>query len=271
MKAARLVVMLGALAAAGGAGVLALNLANREPETQIVEVQSEPRVETEDVLVAADDVSLGSGMSPKQVRWQQWPKASLAGDFVLRSGDPDGVEKIEGAIARASFYKGEPIRESKLVRSDRGYMSAILPSGQRAIATAISTETSAGGFILPNDKVDVILTRRSKSDQGEGFLTETILENVRILAIDQTVEEKDGESVVVGQTATLQLSPREAEILTAAQQMADRLTLTLRSVEDSKGGVTTKAGYLIGGERGAGIVRVIKFGNAKDVTVQQAK
>lgn len=271
MKAARLVVMLGALAAAGGAGVLALNLANREPEKQIVEVQSGPSIETEDVLVAADDIALGTGLNPKQVRWQQWPKESLASDFVTRSADPEGAEKISGAIARAAFYKGEPIRESKLVRSDRGYMSAILPSGQRAIATTISTEISAGGFILPNDKVDVIMTRRSKSNEGEGFQTETILENVRVLAIDQTVEEKDGESVVVGQTATLQLSPREAEILTAAQQMADRLTLTLRSVEDSKGGVTSNAEYLIGGERGAGLVRVIKFGNATDVTVQQAK
>ncbi len=158
------------------------------------------------------------------------------------------------------------MREAKLVKSDRGYMSAILPQGQRAIATTISTETSAGGFILPNDRVDVIMTRRAKGDDGnDEFVTETILENVRVLAIDQTVEEKDGELVVVGQTATLQLSPREAEVLTVAQQMAERLSLTLRSLEDSKTDETKAAFHLLRGERGKGTVRVIRYGAVKDV------
>lgn len=268
MKAARIIVMAGAVAAAAGAGFLALSLANREPEQQIVEVGGQ-KLALEQVLVAASDVAMGTGLNPSLVRWQDWPKDAVSGGFIIKNSDPTAQEKIEGAIARSGFYQGEPIRETKLVRSDRGYMSAILPSGQRAVATTISTATGAGGFILPNDHVDIIMTRRSKTDEGEGFLTETILENIRVLAIDQTIEEKDGEAVVVGETATLQLSPRQAEILTVAQQMADRLALTLRSVSDSKSTDSTGADHLLGGERGAGLVRLIKYGNIKDVTIQQ--
>ncbi len=267
MKAARIIVMTGALAAAAGAGFLALSLANREPEQQLVEVQGQ-KLEIEQVLVASSDVPMGTGLNASMVRWQDWPKEAISSGFVVKASDPTALEKIDGAIARGGFYQGEPIRETKLVRSDRGYMSAILPSGSRAVATTISTATSAGGFILPNDHVDVIMTRRSKTDEGEGFLTETILQNIRVLAIDQTIEEKDGEAVVVGETATLQLTPRQAEIMTVAQQMADRLALTLRSVSDSKSQDTKEADHLLGGERGAGLVRVIKYGNIKDVSIQ---
>ena len=233
MKAARMVVMGGALFSALGAGYLAFSLASREPERQIVEVDR-PAIEMAEVLVARNDIALGNSIIEDSIRWQEWPRASVGSGFITRSEQPDAMEELQGAIARASLFEGEPIREAKLVRSDRGYMSAILPSGQRAIATNISTETSAGGFILPNDRVDVIMTRRLPGGEDDDFLTETILENVRVLAIDQTIEEKDGEAVVVGETATLQLTPRQSEVLTVAQQMADRLAMTLRSVEDSK-------------------------------------
>ena len=115
-------------------------------------------------------------------------------------------------------------------------MSAILPEGKRAVATRIAADTSAGGFILPNDRVDVIMTRQAPNANGESgtqYITETILNNVRVLAIDQTIEEKNGEKVVVGQTATLELTPQQAQILTVAQQMSDRLTLALRSIADA--------------------------------------
>ena len=149
-------------------------------------------------------------------------------------------------------------------------MSAILPAGQQAIATSISTATSAGGFILPNDRVDVIMTRRNEEDESSNqFITETILQNVRVLAIDQTIEEKDGEAVVVGETATLQLSPKQAKILTVAQQMADRLTLSLRSLEDAGEDETKGAEYLLSGDRGNGRIRVIKYGNRKEILAGQ--
>ena len=112
-------------------------------------------------------------------------------------------------------------------------MSAILPSGMRAVATRIAADTSAGGFVLPNDHVDVIMTRQDNAEAGGspgGYVTETILNNVRVLAIDQTIEEQNGEKVVIGQTATLELSLKQAEILTVAQQLGDRLALALRSL-----------------------------------------
>ena len=270
MKAARVIVMAGALLAAGGAGFIALSLASREPETQIVEVDA-PQVPTAEVLVAAGDISIGTTLRDGSMRWQEWPEDAVSSGFITRADQPEALENYNGSIARALFYEGEPIRDSKLVRSERGYMSAILPSGKRAIATQISTETSAGGFILPNDRVDIIMTRRADDGEGEQFQTDTILENIRVLAIDQTIEEQDGEAVVVGETATLELTPRQAEILTVAQQMADRLALSLRSLADSKSDETKAAEHLLGGERGAGMVRVIKYGNSKDVSVGQGQ
>jgi len=179
---------------------------------------------------------------------------------------------LAGAIARASLYAGEPITPAKLIRSDRGFMSAILPKGKRAVATRISADTSAGGFILPNDRVDVIMTRHADSGTtvgGNDYVTETILHNVRVLAIDQTIEDQDGEQVVVGQTATLELTPSQAEILTVAQQMSDRLTLALRSIGDSKvspSDAANDAVHLIGGTKRNGAVTLVKSGVVREVS-----
>jgi pilus assembly protein CpaB len=113
-------------------------------------------------------------------------------------------------------------------------MAAILPSGMRAVSTQISPETGAGGFILPNDHVDVILTRREseKSGGSETQTSEMILKNIRVLAIDQTISEKDGQKVITGKTATLELSPRQAETLTLAQKLGS-ISLALRSIADA--------------------------------------
>src|SRR5258707_13925065 len=120
---------------------------------------------------------------------------------------------MAGPIGRPPFISGEPIREQKLVKADgSGFMAAILPTGMRAVSTEISAETGAGGFILPNDRVDVILSRRDKETERltgiESMTAETLLSDVRVLAIDQAVEEKNGQKVVVGRTATLELTPR---------------------------------------------------------------
>src|SRR5690606_5880811 len=177
---------------------------------------------------------------------------------------------VVGAIARASLYAGEPISEAKLIQSDNGFMSAILPSGMRAVATRISADTSAGGFILPNDHVDVIMTRQIEGEQGgTGYATETILNNVRVLAIDQTIEEIKGEKVVVGQTATLELSPKQAQILSVAEQLSDhRLTLALRSIADSgprTSDAAQDATHLLSGTKENGAITVIRGGIAREV------
>ena len=147
------------------------------------------------------------------------------------------INQLAGSIARSPFFAGEPIREAKLIKAKgSGYMAAILPSGMRAISTDITPETGAAGFILPNDHVDVILSRRDREAEKaagvEVHTSETILSNVRVLAIDQTVEEKSGQRVVVGKTATLELSPRQAETLVLSRTMG-QLSLALRSLVDA--------------------------------------
>ncbi|HET7674205.1 MAG TPA: Flp pilus assembly protein CpaB [Gammaproteobacteria bacterium] len=229
MKAARVVVLTVALAAGG----IAALLAGRQKPAEVKQVDAQ-KLETVDVLVAKTNIPTGNTISPQDVQWQAWPASASSGNFIRKKNRPDAIEKMTGMIVRAPFVTGEPIREEKLVDAKgSGYMAAILPSGMRAISTQISPETGAGGFILPNDHVDVILTRRERNAAGTDAQTsETILSNVRVLAIDQTVQEKNGQKVVVGKTATLELAPSQAETLTLAQRMGS-LSLALRSITDA--------------------------------------
>lgn len=265
MKLSRILVLAIALIAGLVAAFLALNLTSGEV------VVSEPVPQTltrTRVLVAAEDISIGTSIAPDMVTWQEWPESGVASRFIVEGDDPDAFNAVIQAIARATFYEGEPIIEGKLIRPDSGFLSAILPAGKLAVATSIAAETSAGGFILPNDRVDVIMTRRNEDGRGNGvteYVTETILHNVRVLAIDQTIEEKDGEQVVVGQTATLELAPQQAQILTVAQQIGERLTLALRSIADAGEPDAGDAVHLIGRSRQNGAVTVVKGGIARDV------
>jgi pilus assembly protein CpaB len=268
MQLARVAVLGVALGAGVIAAVLAVNvISGRQPAPAPATTAAAPApLKSVPVLVTTKDIPLGTTVSEDAVAWQDWPQTGVGGTFLTRTAHPDAVKEVVGAIARATFYAGEPITDNKLIRSDRGFMSAILPAGKRAVATRISADTSAGGFILPNDRVDVIMTRKEESQNGqEGqYRTETILNNVRVLAIDQTVEDVNGEQVVVGQTATLELTPQQAEILTVAQQMSDRLTLALRSIADAETApLGDDAYHLIGGK--SGTVTVVKNGVAKQV------
>lgn len=230
MKVARFFV----LTVAVGAGSVAAYLAGRAPPPAKVEP---PKVETVDILVATSDIGVGQTVTPGELKWQAWPKTAAPVNFIRRSDNPQAIEKLSGEMARLPIVAGEPIREAKLVNAKgSGFMAAILPTGMRAIATQTSPDTGAGGFILPNDHVDVILTRRDrdaeKTADSDSHSSETILTNVRVLAIDQNVQEKDGQKVVVGKTATLELTPRQAEVLAASQQRGT-LSLTLRSITDA--------------------------------------
>jgi pilus assembly protein CpaB len=233
MKSARIVV----LAVAIGAGGLAALLAGRSEPPPPVKPEA-AKAETVDVLVARADIPMGNAMSPGDVQWQAWPASASTGNFIRKSNRPTAIEDLSGWIARVPFVAGEPIREAKLVNAKgSGFMAAILPTGMRAVSTQISPETGAGGFILPNDHVDVILTRRdTNADKtgggGDSRTSETVLSNVPVLAIDQNVEEKNGQKVVVGKTATLELTPAQAETLVLSQQIGT-LSLALRSVTDA--------------------------------------
>ena len=237
MKAARLIVLGVALAAGGMAAFLVTG--EEEKPKEVAPAPVVQRIPTVDVLIAKVDIPMGTAVKAAQdLHWQEWPAATTSGaSYILKKDRPGALEELNGSITRAPFTAGEPIREAKLIKANgaAGYMAAILPSGMRAISTEISPETGAGGFILPNDRVDVILTRRPKdADRGQQADTtsETILANVRVLAIDQVVEEKGGQRVVVGRTATLELLPRQAETLALSRQLGT-LSLALRSLLDA--------------------------------------
>jgi pilus assembly protein CpaB len=261
-----------ALGAGVIAAVLALNL-TRQPDAPVVTTeQIIVRPDVAQVLVATKDIPMGTTLSDGAVEWKDWPTTGVSDKFITNQPGVDANATVIGAIARASFYAGEPIIEAKLIHSDRGFLSAILPEGKRAVATRIAADTSAGGFILPNDRVDVVMTRRqgeaTVAGGGETFATETILHNIRVLAIDQTIEDKNGEKVVVGQTATLELTPQQVEILTVAQQMSERLTLSLRSIVDARPSPADAkdAVHLLGGTKQNGAVTVVKNGVARQET-----
>jgi pilus assembly protein CpaB len=230
MNTARIVVLTIAVGAGGIAAYLASGSDNKPPAEPVVQMQ------TVDVLVAKSDIGLGQTVRPDDLQWQTWPAATASSNFIRRNERPDATTQVAGSIARAPFIAGEPIREPKLVKADgSGFMAAILPTGMRAVSTEISPETGAGGFILPNDRVDVILSRHSKNpdrtDSTDIVVSEIILGNVRVLAIDQAPKEKDGQNAVVGRTVTLELKPEQTATLAAARQ-AGTLSLALRSIAD---------------------------------------
>jgi pilus assembly protein CpaB len=231
MYTARIVVLIIALGAGGIAAYLASGSDNKSPPTETA-----AQLQTVDVLGAKSDIGLGQTVNPDDLQWQTWPAATASNSFIRRSERPEATSQIAGSIARAPFIAGEPIREPKLVKADgSGFMAAILPTGMRAVSTEISPETGAGGFILPNDRVDVLLTQREKNPDRTGqpdiVNAEIILSNVRVLAIDQAPKEKDGQNAVVGKTVTLELKPEQSETLARARQTGT-LSLALRSIAD---------------------------------------
>lgn len=266
MKLARIVILGIALVAAGLAAMLVGNMGN-EPQ-QMAQQPVEP-VKTVEILVSATNISLGNVVAAGDIQWKPWPEEAVQPHYITRNSRPGAMQKIAGSTARSELFRGEPINEGKLVKADGGgFMSAILPSGMRAVSTPISAETGAGGFILPNDRVDVLLTRRVNDPRGnrkEQHTSETVMSNIRVLAIDQAIKEENGKKVVVGRTATLEVRPRQAELLALAVSMGN-LSLSLRSLQDAlPGGLDSDQAGLGDGSVG-GKITVLRFGIATNVT-----
>lgn len=257
MKKARLMVLAIALVAAGGAAYVARNMTG-EPEVRTVKVNN---VDTVEVLVASGNIRLGDSVRAEQMKWQSWPKNAALGGYITKTSQPKAVSRFSGAIARAPFLEGEPIKEQKLIKaSEGGVLAAVLPSGMRAISTPIREETAAGGFILPNDRVDVIVSRRVRTARNEEHVSETVLRNVRILAIGQNIEQQGDKKVANGKTATLELTPGQAETLALAQSMGE-ISLSLRSLSDANpaglGGPQDAANAL--GRARSGSIKLLKY------------
>ena len=227
MKAARLVVLGVALAAGGIAAYLASSHHEAPPAAP-----PPPPLATVEILIAKNDLGRGQVIGEGDIGWQLWPQAAATQTFVKKTERPDAIRQFVGAIVRIPVAAGEPIREPAVVfAKGSGFLAVVLSKGMRAVSMDVSAEHGAGGFILPDDHVDVILTEKTTS--VEKFISEAILRNVRVLAIDQAIEEKAGQKVVVGKTATLELTPAQVDTIERSRQLG-QLSLALRSLVDSQ-------------------------------------
>ena len=231
MKRARFMVLAIAIIAAALAAYLAMGMMRPAPK-QVVKKE----IDTVKVLVAKAAIGFGDAFRASDFSWQTWPKEAAAAGYITDSSKPNAVQEYTGAIARASFLAGEPIKPAKIAKpGDGGVMAAILPAGMRAVATKISEESAAGNFILPGDRVDVMVTRKQRSTNGRGDeqVSETLFRNIRVLAIGQELDQKDGgKKSITGKTATLELTSTQAETL-ALNNSVGEVSLSLRSLEDA--------------------------------------
>lgn len=277
MSVRQIIVLAVALLAAIGALVMVRGLGNRTQKAEPTVAVTGPRV-----LVASKDVAPGAALQPSDLEWRMWTPTALSPSFIEESEDAKALETYTGAVARQALVAGEPIIEGRVVKpGDQGFMAAIVAPGFRAVSVPISEETAASGFILPNDRVDVILTRKvNVLDIGGGSTEEVrsgiVLTNVRVLAIDKTYKTEAPATApepIEGSVALLELSPRDSELLAMADEMGD-LSLALRPVmpvsgKDKAGSSQRNSTMALEQNARAARdqIRVHSFGSAKDQTV----
>lgn len=211
-----------------------------------------------EVLVAAADLPQGHVVGAKDLRWQVWPKEALNPGLIVHSEKPEAMASLAGSAVRGRFVAGEPILEDKLSRNQAGMLAAMLPAGKRAVAIKITAESTAGGFILPNDRVDVLQNIVRQEGARSEHRSRTLLSNIRVLAVDQLADDPKG-LAVVGKTATLELNPSQVQTIVAGQA-AGTLSLALRSASDAdEAGIVAPEG---------GMVRILRAGQSEIVQVE---
>ena len=267
MRASRIILLFVALLAGGLAAFLAMRQGTPEQvavpgPTQIVEEKKAK------ILVAKAPIGVGQRLSSDTIEWMDWPELSVRDEYVTEAELPDALTQMNGSVARFEIFIGEPISDQKLVRSDQGYFSAVLPKGMRGVSVPVSADAAAGGFVVPNDRVDVVLTR--------GGVSQTILANVKVLAIGTRLGQinqaakKEGEDAKAtdvstfqgGTIATLELTPAQGEMIINATRLG-KLSVVLRSIAD----FARTPGDAIQNETSRAI-KMIRFG--KDATVMPA-
>jgi len=274
MKAARLLVLGIALAAGGTAAWLA----GLRPSAPPAAPPPAATLDTVEILVATKDIGIGQRISAQDLGWRPWPTASADSEVVRKTERVGAIGQLTGSMARERIARGDPVRESKLFDAKgSGYLAAILPAGMLGYTVEFSVDTSAGANILPNDRVDVIMLHRNPNSphlSGETFEQgETILRNVRVLAIDQrtsssgsTAESSSDsskkETWFIGKSATLEVTSRQAETLAIARHQGV-LSLALRSLLDSPSNRLTSAG--VADPMLASRVSIVRFGQTTAV------
>ena len=306
MKPARIIVICVAAVAAIGLALVvrAMGSPSNSP-TAVAAAAAVPVRPMAKVLVAAKDLQPGQRLTESDLAWKDWPVDEVNPAFITDGTTPlPAVEAAAGAAAPAApptgavasvtraandlatggakadyigsvvrepILAGEPIVSRKIVRAgDSGYMAAYLEPGMRAMAIRVTVETAAGGFILPGDRVDVLLTRETNlgnagAQEGDRskFASSTVMQNIKVLAIDQSTRAGDDEQAVVGATATLEVGPRDAEALALAKSEGE-LSLVLRSYADTGG----PSGRVAPVARQSSAIRVYRGGAPEVVVVQ---
>jgi pilus assembly protein CpaB len=268
MNVTRIAILGVAATAAGAAALLVRSMLGGE-SAPVQASLPPPTVQTTDVLVASTTVPPGTKLEVGAVRWDAWPNTSVADSFITKQEQAELSKAVEGLVVRAPLFAGQPITNLNTVRSDvTGFMAATLMPGMRAVATAITAESGAGGFLLPNDRVDVLLTYDITGGQASTqkiWRSSTVLRDVRLLAIDQNAEPPAGSGAEtqsrVGKTATLELSPSQAEILQRAVATGT-VSLTLRSLGDSTGRALANMPAL--GDGNLGSSTIVRYGVVRD-------
>ena len=257
MNTQRVIVLGLALVAAGGAAFLVRGLLGGG--TPPVEAMTAPAIAMSDVLVAAENLQAGQAVQPEQVRWQKWPSHAVDASFITRSGVSNVAEAVKGTVVRSPILANQPVTNTALVHADAsGFMAAMLSPGMRAISIVTSAESGAAGFILPNDRIDVILTRKINGDPPR-VASQMILSDVRVMAVDQTFKQEKDTKTVVAKTATLEVTPEQAELLSTASQ-SGQLSLALRALGDNVAVATAAGRRGSHGDGFSGQVSVIRYG-----------
>jgi len=197
-----------------------------------VQTSAPAPLNTKSVLVARKNLPAGTFVKADHLEWRPWPENGVIDGYVLQGSAK--AEDFNGAVVRNSITAGQPITAGRVVQpGTRGFLAAVLEPGLRAVSVPVNATTGISGFIFPGDWIDLLLTMRVKSEDDEGksrtrYFSQTLLTRLRVLAIDQMVENTDGKANIA-KTATLQVSPKQAERIAIALTMGD-LSLSLRSL-----------------------------------------
>lgn len=234
MSARKLILVLLALLIAGATVQFTRSVLSRKPATPATAQATAPEPVGRRVLVAAHDLPAGTLVQPSALRWRAWPDDGGLDRVYVVEGQRT-ADEFAGAVVRESLRAGDPITAGRLVKpGERGFLAAVLTPGMRAVSVAITGVTGVGGFTFPGDRVDLILAQKIREQRGQDgvdldrFASETVLSNVRVLAMDQRTDNQKGE-VKIAQIATLEVSPRQAEAVALAVEIG-HLSLSLRSL-----------------------------------------
>jgi pilus assembly protein CpaB len=229
MRARSFVLLVVALVLAGGSAVIAHSWLARQA-AQNAANGVKPRAHAQAVLVARGAIARGQLLKPGQLTWQSWPSGALDPAYIREGTQP--LSHFAGWVARQPIAPGQPVTLAQIIKpGERGFLAAALRPGRRAVSVRVTATSGISGFVFPGDRVDLLITYPVPAGKSGGYqhkAAETVLRAVRVIAIDQLLTSKGGQAYLA-HTATLEVTPKQSEIIALASQMG-KLSLSLRSL-----------------------------------------